>query len=135
MSNQSAIQSLHQAIQQYFDLMYDNDTARFDRVFRPTAQLHGFREGAMAMRPAQTYKELLDQRPSPKSLNAPREEEILLIDFASSTQAFAKVRVRINDEVFVDYLVFHRIGEDWMITSKAYHVDRVIAVADRETSS
>ena len=127
MSNQSAIQSLHQAIQQYFDLMYDNDTTRFGRVFRPTAQLHGFREGVMAMRPAQNYKEILDQRPSPKSLNAPREEEILLIDFASSTQAFAKVRVRINDEVFVDYLVFHRIDGAWMITSKAFHVDRVIA--------
>ena len=127
MPNQSAIQSLDQAIQQYFDLMYDNDTTRFAQVFRPTAQLHGFREGAMAMRPAQIYKELLDQRPSPKSLNAPREEEILLIDFASSTQAFAKVRVRINNEVFVDYLVFHRIDGAWMITSKAFHVDRVIA--------
>jgi len=127
MPHQSAIQSLHQAIQQYLDLMYDNDTARFDRVFRPTAQLHGFREGAMAMRPAQTYKELLDQRPSPKSLKAPREEEILLLDFASSTQAFAKVRVRINNEVFVDYLVFHRIDGAWMITSKAFHLDRVIA--------
>ncbi|MGZ5989352.1 MAG: nuclear transport factor 2 family protein, partial [Rhizomicrobium sp.] len=87
MPNQSAIQSLHQAIQQYFDLMYDNDTRRFAQVFRPTAQLHRFRDGAMAMRPVQTYKELLDQRPSPKSLNAPREEEVLLIDFASSTQA------------------------------------------------
>jgi hypothetical protein len=81
----------------------------------------------MAMRPAQAYKELLDQRPSPKSLNAPREEEILLIDIASSTQAFAKVRVRINNEVFVDYLVFHRIDGAWIITSKAFHVDRVIA--------
>ena len=44
-----------------------------------------------------------------------------------STQAFAKVRVRMNTMVFVDYLVFHRVEDDWMITSKAYHVDRVIA--------
>ena len=127
MPDPSVLESLNQAIQRYFDLMYDNDTTRFGRVFRPTAQLHGFREGAMAMRPAQNYREILDQRPSPKSLNAPREEEILLIDFASSTQAFAKVRVRINNEVFVDYLVFHRIDGAWMITSKAFHVDRVIA--------
>jgi hypothetical protein len=127
MPDPSVLESLNQAIQQYFDLMYDNDTARFARVFQSTAQLHGFRGGAMAMRPAQTYREILDQRPSPKSLNAPREEEILLIDFASTTQAFAKVRVRINDEVFVDYLVFHRIDGAWMITSKAFHVDRVIA--------
>src|SRR5436190_7811876 len=74
MPDPSVLESLNQAIQQYFDLMYDNDTARFSRVFRSTAQLHGFREGVMAMRPAQTYREILDQRPSPKSLNAPRDE-------------------------------------------------------------
>jgi hypothetical protein len=126
MSNQTAMQSLCQAIQRYFDLMYDSDTTRFDAVFRPTAQLHGLREGAISMWPAQTFKELLEGRPSPQSLNAPREEEILLVDFASTTQAFAKVRVRINTTVFVDYLVFHRVEGEWMITSKAYHVDRVI---------
>ena len=124
MSNQSAMRSLNQAIQQYFDLMYDGDTARFDRVFRSTAQLHGFREGQMSMWPAPQYKEILAGRPSPKSLNAPREEEILLVDFASATQAFVKVRVRINAAVFVDYLTYHRIDGEWLITSKAYHVER-----------
>jgi hypothetical protein len=126
MSNPSAIQSLNQAIQRYLDLMYDSDTTRFDQVFRPTAQLHGLREGAISMWPAQAFKEQLEGRPSPKSLDAPREEEILLVDFASSTQAMAKVRVRMNTTVFVDYLVFHRIEGAWMITSKAYHLDRVI---------
>jgi len=126
MSDPSAAQGLHQAIQRYLDLMYDSDTSRFDQVFRPTAQLHGFRDGALTMWPAKTFKELLEGRPSPKSQHAPREEEILLIDFASPTQALAKVRVRINTVVFVDYLVFHRVGEDWLVTSKAYHVDRVI---------
>jgi hypothetical protein len=127
MPNPSALQSLDQAIRRYFDLMYDSDTTRFGQVFQPTAQLHGLRDGAISMWPAQAFREMLDGRPSPKSLNAPREEEILLVDFASSTQALAKVRVRMNTMVFVDYLVFHRVGDDWMITSKAYHVDRVIA--------
>jgi hypothetical protein len=35
------------AVQRYLDLMYDCDTSRFDQVFRPTAHLHGFRDGAM----------------------------------------------------------------------------------------
>jgi hypothetical protein len=64
---------------------------------------------------------VLAGRKSPKALGAPREEEVLLLDFASPTQALAKVRVRINDMVFVDYLSYHRIGDDWLITSKAYH--------------
>lgn len=109
MIDHSSIQGLTQAVQRYFDLMYDADTSRFDRVFRPSAQLHGFRENQMAVLPAQTYKELLDSRPSPKSLNAAREEEILLMDFASNNQALVKVRVRINTAVFVDYLTYHRL--------------------------
>jgi len=124
MNDRSDIQGLTQAVQRYFDLMYDGDTVRFDRVFRSTAQLHGFREGQMSMWPAPQYKEILAGRPSPKSLNAPREEEILLMDFASATQAVVKVRVRINTVVFVDYLTYHRIEGEWLITSKAYHVER-----------
>ena len=124
MIEQSSVQALTQAVQRYFDLMYDCDTARFDRVFRSTAQLHGFRDGQMTTWPAQTFKEVLAGRPSPKSLTAPREEEILLVDFAAADQALVKLRVRINTVVFVDYLTYHRIDGEWLITSKAYHVER-----------
>ena len=115
--------ALSAAVQRYFDLMYDSDTSRFDRVFRSSAQLHGFRDGQMTMWPAQTFKELLEGRSSPKAANAPREEEILLIDFASASQALVKVRVRIGTVVFVDYLTYHRIDGEWLITSKGYHVE------------
>ena len=123
MDDASRVQGLTQAVQRYFDLMYDSDTSRFDRVFRSTAQLHGFRDGQISMWPAQTFKEVLAGRPSPKSVGAPREEEILLMDFASADQAVVKVRVRINTTVFVDHLTYHRIDGDWLITAKAYHVE------------
>jgi hypothetical protein len=125
MIDHSSIESLTAAVQRYFDLMYEADTSRWDRVFRPSAQLHGLREGKMAMFTSQGYKELTDSRPSPKSLNAPREEEILMIDFASPTQALAKVRVRINKTVYVDYLTYHRVEGEWLISSKGFHVERV----------
>lgn len=123
--DRSSIESLTAAVRRYFDLMYDGDTSRFDRVFRSSAQLHGFREGKLAMWSAPAYKEVLEGRPSPKSLKAPREEEILMLDFASPTQALAKVRVRINANVFVDYLTFHRVEGEWLITAKGYHLERV----------
>lgn len=125
MSEQPGMHGLVQAVQRYFDLMYESDLSRFDRVFRASAQLHGFRDGAMTVWPAQTYKEILAGRPSPASLGAPREEAILLVDFASASQALVKVRVRINATVFVDYLSYHRIDGDWLITAKSYHVERV----------
>jgi hypothetical protein len=122
MSNTTA-QELTAAIQLYLDLMYDCDVSKFDRVFRATSQLHGFRDGTMTCWPAAQYKEILAGRQSPKSLGAPREEQILLLDVASPTQALAKVRVRINQNVFVDYLTYHRIDGAWLITSKAYHLE------------
>jgi hypothetical protein len=121
------ISGLTDAVQRYFDLMYDSDVARFDRVFRSSAQLHGFRDGQMTTWPAATFKEIIAGRPSPKSQDAPRQEEILLVDFASTDQALVKVRVRINALVFVDYLTYHRIEGDWLITSKAFHVERQIS--------
>lgn len=127
MLDQANIGGLTQAVQRYFDLMYDSDTSRFEAVFRSSAQLHGFQEGQMAMWSAQKFKDAIASRPSPKAMNAPRQEQVLLVDFASATQALVKVRVRINTIVFVDYLTYHRIDGEWLITSKAYHVESKVA--------
>jgi hypothetical protein len=120
MSN-TQTQELSEAVQAYLDLMYDGDVGKFDRVFYRTSQLHGFREGKMTCWPAAQYKEVLAGRKSPKALGSRREEQILLLDLTSPTQALAKVRVRINDMVFVDYLSYHKIDGNWLVTSKAYH--------------
>lgn len=123
MTAQPDVQSLLAAIQSYFDLMYDCDVSRFEQVFAPTSQLHGFREGKMTRLTANEYREILAKRKSPKSVNAKREEQILLLDFASPSQALAKVRVRIATAVFQDYLTYHLIDGRWLITSKGYHLE------------
>ena len=117
------IPGLASAVQKYFDLMYDCDISKFDSVFYETSQLHGFRDGKMTKWSAQEYKDILSSRQSPKSLAAQREEAILLMDFASPTQALVKVRVRINALTFVDYLTYHFIDGSWRITSKGYHLE------------
>ncbi|HUN47504.1 MAG TPA: nuclear transport factor 2 family protein [Stellaceae bacterium] len=124
MSDDANFKSLTQAVQRYFDLMYDCDLARFDHVFYPSAQLHGFREGKMTVWRMAQYKEILAGRKSPRSQGSPRDEAILLMDFASPTQALVKVRVRINDMHFVDHLTYHLIDGEWLITSKGYHLER-----------
>ena len=129
MTKQSGIQALMQAVQQYFNLMYDSDVSHFDRVFRPTAQLHGLRDGKMRMLTAQAYREILAGAPSPRSQGARREEEILLVDITSPSQALAKVRVRINTIVYVDYLSYHHVDDEWLVSSKAFHVESNSATA------
>ena len=81
----------------------------------------------MSMLSAQAYKDAIASRPSLKSRNIPREEQILMVDFASATQALVKVRVRWNTAVYVDYLTYHRIDGDWLITSKGFHIERTDA--------
>jgi hypothetical protein len=123
MVDATCVASLMQAVQKYLDMMYDCDTSRFDDVFYETAQLHGYRNGKMVCWPNKIYRDILDKRQSAKSLGAPREDEILMVDFASTTQALVKVRIRIMDGVFIDHLTWHRIDGKWLITSKGYYID------------
>lgn len=119
----ATIDSLSRAVQRYFDLMYDWDLSQFDRVFSLTAQLHGLRNGEMRLLTTAAYREALARGPSPRSQKAPRQDEVLLIDIASATQALAKVRVRISAIVYLDCLSYHRIDGDWLITAKSFHVE------------
>ncbi len=123
--DRSRLAGLVEAMQKYFDLMYDCDTSRLGEVFRSTAQLHGVRDGQMVTWPIPIYKDVLDKRQSPKSLGAPRQDEILLMDFVSADMAFVKARVRIAATVFLDYLTWHCIDGKWLITSKSFFIESI----------
>jgi hypothetical protein len=115
--------SLLDAVERYFDLMFDSDVSRFDQVFASSAQLHGLRDGNLRLLPARDYQNALASGPSPKSRNAPRRQEILLVDFASPAQAVVKVRVRVDTVLYLDYLSYHCIDGAWLITAKSFHVE------------
>ncbi|HEU0062087.1 MAG TPA: nuclear transport factor 2 family protein [Hyphomicrobiaceae bacterium] len=127
MTNTSTDQSLFAAIDAYFETMFDADLERFDRLFAPTATLHGLRDGALRVLTVAQYRGLMASNPSPKSKNAPRQQEILLLDFASTEQALAKVRVRIDQLLYLDYLCFHHVGGTWRVTAKSFHIERRFA--------
>jgi hypothetical protein len=119
-----AADSLLDAVARYFDLMFDGDVSHFDDVFAPSAQLHGLRDGSLRLLSAQEFRTALAAGPSPKSKNAPRRQELLLVDFASPTQALVKVRVRIDALLYLDYLAYHRINYAWLITAKSFHIEQ-----------
>ncbi|WP_407155968.1 nuclear transport factor 2 family protein [Bradyrhizobium sp. STM 3557] len=123
MTDTAALRALLIVIEQYFEMMFDSDVARFDHVFAPTAQLHGLRDEELRILTAADYRDLLATNPSPKSKGAPRQQEILLVDFASPSQAVVKVRVRIEAIVYVDHLCFHLIDGKWLVTAKSFHVE------------
>jgi len=50
MPSPSTFHSLLDAVDRYFDLMFDSDASRFDQVFAQSAQLHGLRDGNLGRR-------------------------------------------------------------------------------------
>jgi hypothetical protein len=124
MTDNATYTSLIAAVDRYFDTMFDGDVGRFDQVFAPTAQLHGLRDGNLRILPAAEYRKLLVANPSPKSKEAPRQQEILLVDFASPSQALVKVRVRVDTILYVDYLSYHHVDGAWRVTAKSFHIER-----------
>jgi hypothetical protein len=124
MPDQSTTHSLLDAVDRYFDLMFDGDVSRFGDVFAPSAQLHGLRDGSLRLLSAQEFRNALASGPSPKSKNAPRLQQLLLVDFASPTQALVKVRVRIDTLLYLDYLAYHRIDNAWLVTAKSFHIEQ-----------
>lgn len=124
MTDAVTLQALLAVVRQYFDMMFDSDVARFDHVFAPTAQLHGLRDAGLRVLSAADYRDLLATNRSPKSKGAPRQQEVLLVDFASPSQALVKVRVRIDAILYVDYLCFHLIAGRWLVTAKSFHIER-----------
>jgi hypothetical protein len=55
-------------------------------------------------------------------MQIPEHFEILLVDFASPTMALIKVRVRVAEGVFVDFLTWHYEDGQWLSTSKGFHL-------------
>jgi len=124
MTDAATHQALLATVGQYFETMFDSDVGRFDQIFAPTAQLHGLRDGNLRVLPAAEYRKVLASNPSPKAKNAPRCQEILLIDFASPCQALVKVRVRVDAILYLDHLSFHLIDGAWRITAKSFHIEK-----------
>jgi hypothetical protein len=119
------MQTIASAINGYFDLMYDGDDNRFLAVFHASCLVHGMRDGKLTAWSASEFRDVMRGRPSPAAMNSPREQEILSIEHTVPDLASAKVRVRIGQICFIDYLIFHRIDDDWLVTSKAFHIARV----------
>jgi hypothetical protein len=51
----------------------------------------------------------------------------LLVDFAAPEQAVVKVRVRVDQILYVDYLSFHRVSGAWRVTGKSFHIEHRFA--------
>lgn len=122
------IASISQSLQIYFDVMYECDLEKFDLVFHPSSSLFTMKDGELNVRSFAKYRAEIAVRIPPKSVSQPRMDAVLQIGMLSPEIAFAQVRVRIFEKVFIDNLNLLKFDGRWMIVAKIFHHAETIKV-------
>lgn len=120
MTDKAAVEQL---IHAYFDALYAGDVAKFREVFHPACRLFTVADGKVVTFDYEPYMARVAGRPSGASRNDPRKDEIVSIDVASPTTAYARVHDVYMPSHFVNELVFLKEGQRWWIVVKAWHVE------------
>jgi hypothetical protein len=116
----SEIHQLEAAVQHYFDGLYDGDVEKLGRVFHAKASLFIARDGALVALPVPDWFARVAARASPRSMDAPRDDRILLIDRAGPVNALVKVSCLLAPNAYTDYLSLIKLGGRWRIVAKSY---------------
>lgn len=112
------------AVQVYFDALYECDTKKLNTVFHESASLFDADEGKLFIESIDSFGRDVGARISPASKGQIREEEILMLDYLSPVSAVVKVRLRAHQSVFVDHLGFVKSEDGWKIVSKIWHLEK-----------
>ena len=115
--------AIEEVVQTYLDGLYEGDTQKLARVFHETSALTGDIDGKLTIVRRDKWLDAVKNRPSPKSQNLSRHDEILEIDIAGPTTAFVKVKCAIPPRFFTDYLSFLKIDGRWQVAQKIYAAD------------
>jgi hypothetical protein len=116
----SPFHELADAAQYYLDMLYACDADMVDGIFEADARLCTLDGDMLVYRTVADYKEVLRGRTPPASVNAAREDELISLDLSTPTQALIKIKMRINQLVFIDYLTLIRLEKGWRIVAKTY---------------
>lgn len=120
MKNFSSLPDLDEAIQLYFDVLYECDLDKFDRVFHPTCNLYSPGDPEVAVVTLPNYRKIVAGRTPPSSSGFEREEQVDAVLFASADVAMVFLSSRVGERRFKDLLSFVRALDGWKIVAKTY---------------
>mgnify|MGYP000150260475 FL=1 len=114
---------ISEAIQLYFDSMYESSEDKVRQVFHENAKITGYMQGKLLEQSVDNFATFVaSQTPSAAEKNEEKLLETLSIEIAGST-AVARVRDGYIGMVFQDTLSFLKIDDDWVIYNKLFHVE------------
>jgi Putative lumazine-binding len=111
---------LEAAVKTYLDGLHEGDADKLASVFHPTSTLTWEENGVLTPLPRDEWLKAVRERPSAKARGLERRDEIVLIDQASPTTAFVKLKCQIPPRFFTDYLSFLKIEGKWQIAQKVF---------------
>ena len=114
---------ISEAIQLYFDSMYESSEDKVRQVFHENAKITGYMQGKLLEQSVDNFATFVaSQIPSAAEKNEEKLLETLSIEIAGST-AVARVRDGYIGMVFQDTLSFLKIDDDLVIYNKLFHVE------------
>ena len=114
---------ISEAIQLYFDSMYESSEEKVRQVFHKDAKITGYMQGSLMEQSVDSFaKFVASQTPSAAEKNEEKLLETLSLEVVGST-AVARVRDGYIGMIFQDTLSFLKIGDDWVIYNKLFHVE------------
>ena len=114
---------ISEAIQLYFDSMYESSEDKVRQVFHENAKITGYMQGKLLEQSVDNFATFVaSQIPSAAEKNEEKLLQTLSIEIAGST-AVARVRDGYIGMVFQDTLSFLKIDDDWVIYNKLFHVE------------
>ncbi len=114
------VNEIQRFLNDYFDVLQNQNMVLFDQVFHKDCVLYSTQNGQTIVRPYQVYREMVQGRASPESLQAPRNDTILMLDVLSDEMALAKVQLRLFDSIMQDYLNLMKINGKWTVVAKHF---------------
>lgn len=115
------LNEIQSMLKDYFDVLQTQDLNKFDKVFHPGCVLYSAQDGAVVVRPFDEYRAMVQGRESPQLRGFPRLDEVIMVDIMSQEMAMVKVRLRLYDNIMVDYLNLLKIKGKWTIVAKLFH--------------
>lgn len=107
-------------VQEYLDCLYDYDAQSFSRVFHPQARYTCATGGHWVHLDMVQYRALVEARPTPRSQQHPRSDEVIAIEFAGTAAASARLACSIPGKSFIDLLTLVYLDGRWQIISKVF---------------
>ena len=109
-----------QALQPYFDGLYESNTRKLSLIFHPKAIYATATSGELLRLDMEEYFKVVEKRPSPASRKEPRRDAIASIEFAGPVTALVRLHCAIGARYFTDLLSFLKVDGKWVVAQKVF---------------